>query len=636
MALQSFVARNLPTIKAAWLNVMDQLKFNFGLDTGVANAYVVALSPSAGIALAVGTTLQFTAANPNTGASTLNVGGTGAQPVLNQVGGALTGGELSVPVVVRWTGAAWQIVQGDVTPALARTALEIAAGVTPSDYRYPTSDVRRYGTAGDGATDDGPAIQRALNSQTRGGVVYVPATDNGYKIDTAITIPYGVQLIAVQNGLPLNRFTENTGININTKPGGVMFIITSTLISPIIMRSNSQIDGFVFWYPSQVWNIASLATNFTTYLPAIQLGDDTDTGPSHISISGCQFLGATTCIKQFKTDGTSIRSLYVKECGGVLMGNFLFISRSTDILHVHRCHFTPNAVTAYVADGSVGGDATIFRTRCAQLSIVFHLGAVDDLQAVDVFAFGVLNYAKFASNMYTGDGNTSFGGTFTNCVCDGCYQAFSIVRSSNTFPLNIIGGWYTPLVRPNGIAGDAATQAFIFITAALTNLTINVTSVRIFGTAVGEFTANYSGQRDNDIVSGGGLGVNCRLLLSNYQTLNQNTGLSDANATPAVNVIGHTIATVFQATRSQAGYEALAGGFIFTGTTLITKDGSARVLLAPAGGDIRWGRPLVALGGGAAPTLGTIGGTGPTAAAQNSWMRVVDDGENVFWVPVWK
>jgi hypothetical protein len=45
---------------------------------------------------------------------------------------------------------------------------------------------------------------------------------------------------------------------------------------------------------------------------------------------------------------------------------------------------------------------------------------------------------------------------------------------------------------------------------------------------------------------------------------------------------------------------------------------------------------LVALGGGAAPTLGTIGGSGPTAAAQNTWCKMLDSAGAVFWVPAWK
>jgi hypothetical protein len=41
-----------------------------------------------------------------------------------------------------------------------------------------------------------------------------------------------------------------------------------------------------------------------------------------------------------------------------------------------------------------------------------------------------------------------------------------------------------------------------------------------------------------------------------------------------------------------------------------------------------------ALGGGAAPTFGTIGGTGPTAAAQARWLRISIGGVP-HWVPVW-
>lgn len=69
---------------------------------------------------------------------------------------------------------------------------------------------------------------------------------------------------------------------------------------------------------------------------------------------------------------------------------------------------------------------------------------------------------------------------------------------------------------------------------------------------------------------------------------------------------------------------------------LIQIDASNRVNIAPDGNEILWGQALVALGGGAAPTFGTIGGSGPAAAAQNSWMRVVDTGGAAFWVPVWK
>lgn len=42
------------------------------------------------------------------------------------------------------------------------------------------------------------------------------------------------------------------------------------------------------------------------------------------------------------------------------------------------------------------------------------------------------------------------------------------------------------------------------------------------------------------------------------------------------------------------------------------------------------------LGGGAAPTLGTIGGAGPVAAAQAGWRLMLDSAGAGFWVPFWR
>lgn len=77
------------------------------------------------------------------------------------------------------------------------------------------------------------------------------------------------------------------------------------------------------------------------------------------------------------------------------------------------------------------------------------------------------------------------------------------------------------------------------------------------------------------------------------------------------------------------------GGQTNVPLTIQTK-GSGTLKLDPASGDIQWGKALVALGGGAAPTLGTIGGSGPATAAQNTWLRLLDSAGNACWVPVWK
>jgi hypothetical protein len=45
-----------------------------------------------------------------------------------------------------------------------RTAAEITAGVTPTDYGYPAGDIRRYGAKIDGTTNDTTSVQSAVNS----------------------------------------------------------------------------------------------------------------------------------------------------------------------------------------------------------------------------------------------------------------------------------------------------------------------------------------------------------------------------------------------------------------------------------------------------------------------------------------
>lgn len=80
----------------------------------------------------------------------------------------------------------------------------------------------------------------------------------------------------------------------------------------------------------------------------------------------------------------------------------------------------------------------------------------------------------------------------------------------------------------------------------------------------------------------------------------------------------------------------IGGGGSADVTLELNSQGAGHIYLNPGSGDIKWGKALVALGGGAAPTLGTIGGSGPATAGQNSWLRIRDSAGAACWVPVWK
>jgi hypothetical protein len=66
---------------------------NYAADTGTANVYAVAYTPALA-ALTDGLVVWFKAKTANTGASTLNVNGLGAQPILGAAHSALQGGEI--------------------------------------------------------------------------------------------------------------------------------------------------------------------------------------------------------------------------------------------------------------------------------------------------------------------------------------------------------------------------------------------------------------------------------------------------------------------------------------------------------------------------------------------------------------
>jgi len=68
----------------------------------------------------------------------------------------------------------------------------------------------------------------------------------------------------------------------------------------------------------------------------------------------------------------------------------------------------------------------------------------------------------------------------------------------------------------------------------------------------------------------------------------------------------------------------------------LVTNGTSPLAIGEPASDIQWRRPLVALGGGVAPTLGTIGGSGPAVAAQNTWIRFLDSNGAPFYLPVWK
>ena len=131
----------------------------YGVDTGAANAAVVAFSPAV-LALKDGMVLWFKAAAANTGATTLNVNGLGASPVVGGAHSALQGGEiiangramviwnatLSSWVLIECTGGALQAAAGAQSNQAVNLG-QFLASLSGSGYqKLPSGLIIQWGT----------------------------------------------------------------------------------------------------------------------------------------------------------------------------------------------------------------------------------------------------------------------------------------------------------------------------------------------------------------------------------------------------------------------------------------------------------------------------------------------------------
>lgn len=88
----------------------------FGTDSGAANAYVVTTVAPLGPGLRTGSRFIFKAVNANTGASTLNVDGTGVIAIKKAVSTALTGGDINAGQIVEvvYDGTVYQCMTCEI------------------------------------------------------------------------------------------------------------------------------------------------------------------------------------------------------------------------------------------------------------------------------------------------------------------------------------------------------------------------------------------------------------------------------------------------------------------------------------------------------------------------------------------
>lgn len=144
------------------------------------------------------------------------------------------------------------ITQATLGPLIyPRSALEIAGGVTPTNYIYPYGCPRRFGALGTGGADETPAVQTAMNTSS----VYYAWPGDEYQVSQVVA---GPNLSEVKfNGSELignATVTTNSVLHITTN-----FCTFDDIVvnggSYLGVNPNPNYDCLVWWYragaPSQ-------------------------------------------------------------------------------------------------------------------------------------------------------------------------------------------------------------------------------------------------------------------------------------------------------------------------------------------------------------------------------------------------
>nr|CRH05508.1 protein of unknown function [Candidatus Magnetococcus massalia] len=140
---------------------------HFGSDMGSGDAYAISVVP-APVGYSPGQTFRFVASHENSGPATFEVNGLGAVEIKKH-------GDLDL--------AQQDIRVGSLLTLTYDGTLFQLTSVAYTDARSSQFDVRFYGAAGDGVTDDSSAFQAAIDAAAiTGGTVIARSTSSGYLV----------------------------------------------------------------------------------------------------------------------------------------------------------------------------------------------------------------------------------------------------------------------------------------------------------------------------------------------------------------------------------------------------------------------------------------------------------------------
>lgn len=241
--------------------------------------------------------------------------------------------------------------------------------------------VAQYGAKADGKTDDGPAIQRALDAAGKATGGHVTLDAKSYRVNTALTVPGGVTL-------------TGTWESPHFAPRGTILLATANkgqAGGPALIRlsPNSAVKGLTIFWPEQKipnavdypWAIAGSGTN--------------------CSVMDVTLVNPTQGI-DFGSEPNELH--YIRNVFGCPLKMGVYLDRTTDIGRVENVHFNPNFWARSGFPGAPTHEVLI--PYLGEHCIAFNIGRSDWEFLTNTFSFGCkVGYRFFDSPAGACNGN---------------------------------------------------------------------------------------------------------------------------------------------------------------------------------------------------------------------------------------
>jgi hypothetical protein len=261
------------------------------------------------------------------------------------------------------------------------------------------------GALGNDTGDDGPAIQRAIDSAmaAHGGIVFLPA--GTYRLGSGLSLSGGVIL----EGSGWNRDPNH--------PVGTWLHVTSTAFIPIaISFDGSGVRGLAIAHdqpPVRPGWTPNLGYPYAIQLHGVRPGTG---APYGAFIRDVLLLNPTRGVLQAGENGAAGLLEVSRLYGQPLLRGFE-IQNMQDVLHVNGLHFGPVWST----------DPNVFSyTRANGIGIVSYRD--DEPVFQDIFLFEYLTGFQFSSN----SAGVTGGFHISNYHCDACHEGIRIWQASGT------------------------------------------------------------------------------------------------------------------------------------------------------------------------------------------------------------